>query len=61
MFDKFQLTFNFKSKVSHDVFKNKKNECHLNVTCLVVRDISISKVSIDMWFFSSQVTPHVKF
>ena len=24
MFDKFQLTFNFKSKVSRDVFNNKK-------------------------------------
>jgi hypothetical protein len=28
MFDNFHLTFNFKSKVSHDVFKNK-NECQL--------------------------------
>ena len=28
MFDKFHVTFNFKSKVSHDVFKNK-NECQL--------------------------------
>ena len=26
MFDKFQLTFNFKLKVSRDVFQNK-NEC----------------------------------
>jgi hypothetical protein len=69
MFDEFHLTFNFKSKVSHDVFKNK-NGCqltstfllkgHLNVTCLVVCVISISKVSIDMWIFCSQVTLHVK-
>ena len=28
MFDKFHLSFNFKSKVSRDVFKNK-NECQL--------------------------------
>ena len=31
MFDKFHLTFNFKFKVSHDVFKNK-NECQLTFT-----------------------------
>ena len=31
MFDKFHLTFNFESKVSHDVFKNK-NECQLTFT-----------------------------
>ena len=31
MFDKFHLMFNFKSKVSHDIFKNK-NECHLTST-----------------------------
>ncbi len=30
MFDKFHLTFNFKFKVSRDVFKNK-NECHLTL------------------------------
>ena len=26
-------------------------KCHLNVTCLVIRVISISKASIDVWFF----------
>ena len=31
MFDKFHLTFNFKSKVSRDLFKNK-NECQLTYT-----------------------------
>jgi hypothetical protein len=31
MFDKFHLMFNLKSKVSHDVFKNK-NECQLTST-----------------------------
>ena len=31
MFDKFHLTFNFKSKVSRDVFKNK-NECQSTST-----------------------------
>jgi hypothetical protein len=62
MFDKLHLTFNFKSEVSRDVFKNN-NECQLtctiffflkccrNVTCLIVCAISIGKVSIDVWFF----------
>ena len=31
MFDKFHVTFNLKSKVSHDVFKNK-NEYQLTST-----------------------------
>ena len=31
MFDKFYLTFNYKSKVSRDVFRNK-NECQLTST-----------------------------
>ena len=31
MFDRFHLTFNFKSKVSRDVFKNE-NECQLTST-----------------------------
>ena len=31
-------------------------KCHLNVTWLVVCPISNSDVSIDVWFFSSQVT-----
>ena len=35
-------------------------KCYLNVTCLVVRVISISRVSIDAWYISSQVTLHVK-
>ena len=26
-------------------------KCHLNVTCLVICDVSICKVSIDVWFF----------
>ena len=39
----------------HFLFK-----CHLNVICLVVHVISISKVSIDVRFFSSQVTLHDK-
>jgi len=61
MFDKFHLTFNFKSKVSRDVFK-KENECqlistflfkkcHLKVTCLVVYVILVFKLSVDMFFF----------
>ena len=59
MFVKLYLTFNFKSKVSHDVFKNK-NECQLtsifsstiSLQCymLVVCVITIFKVSIDVWF-----------
>ena len=48
MFDKFHLTFNFKSKVSCGVSKIQMNvnqhlhfllKCHLNVTCLVVHVI----------------------
>ena len=35
-------------------------KCHLHVTCLGVRVISISNMSIDVWFFSSRVTLHVK-
>ena len=35
-------------------------QCHLNVTCFVVRVISISKVLINVWFFSSQVTLRVE-
>ena len=31
MFDKFRLTYNFKSKVSRDVFKHE-NECRLTST-----------------------------
>ena len=34
---------------------------HLNVICLVVHVISICKVSIIVWFFSSQIILHVKF
>ena len=41
IFDKFYLTFNFKSRVSHDVFKNK-NECQL--TCTLY-----SKLSPQFW------------
>ena len=44
MFNKFHLTFNFKSKVSHEVFGNKKRMSidiyilfhNCDVTCLVV-------------------------
>ena len=68
IFGKSHLTFNFKSKVSRLQKQNWLSidsciffKCHLNVTCLVGRVIPISNVSIDMWFFSSQVTPHVKF
>ena len=53
MFDRFHLTFNFRSKVSRDVFNNKKEcrltstnfsqKCHLNVICLVIRVMSICK------------------
>ena len=32
-------------------------KCHLNVTCLIMRVISICKVSIDVWFFS--FTSHI--
>ena len=67
MFDKFHLIFNFKSNVSRDVFKTKVTvnwhlhfllKCYLNVTRLIVRVISISKVSIDAWvfFFTSHTT-----
>ena len=41
MFDKFHLMFNFKSKVSRDVFKNK-NECQLTSTFY-------SKMSPQFW------------
>ena len=41
MFDKFHLTFNYKSKVSHDVFRNK-NECQLT-------SIFYSKMSPQFW------------
>ena len=41
MFDKFHLTFNFKSKVSRDVFRNK-NECQLTSTFY-------SKLSPQFW------------
>ena len=41
MFDKFHMTFNFKSKVSYDVFLNK-NECRLTSTVY-------SKMSPQCW------------
>jgi hypothetical protein len=41
MFDKFHLTFNFKSKVSRDILKNK-NECQLTYTFY-------SKMSPQFW------------
>jgi hypothetical protein len=68
--DRFHRTFNFKLKCEHDVFITEMNvnrhphfllKCHLNVTCLVVHVILIPNVSIDVWFFSSQVTLHVTF
>jgi hypothetical protein len=62
MFDIFHLTFTFESKVSEtrkwmsiDIY-NFCFECHFDVTCLVVRVVSICNVPIDMWFFSTQVT-----
>ena len=68
----FRLTFNFKSKVSRDISQKQKwmsiniyifllLKCHLNFTCLVIHVISISNVSINMCFISSQFTQHVKF
>ena len=61
MLDIFHLTFNFKSKVSRDVFFLKINKsidicisflkCHLSVTCRVIRVILI----FDVWIFSSHV------
>ena len=62
MFENFHPTFNFKSKVSGDVYKNK-NDCQLISTfssrilprCLMssstVHVISIFNVLIDLWFF----------
>ena len=41
MFDKFHLTFNFRSKVSRDILKNK-NECQLTSTIY-------SKISPQFW------------
>ena len=72
MFDKFHLTFNFKSKTSRDVFQNKNGrqlpstlfffpKCHLNVTCLIVHAISISNLTIDLWSFPSRIILHIKF
>ena len=60
MFDKSHSSNIFKSKVSCDIFKTKwmstdisilHLNCHLNVTCLVIRVNLISEVSIDVWFF----------
>jgi len=61
MFDEFHLTFNFTPKCHMTFSKTKMNvnwhldillsKCHLNVTCLVVRVISIFKVPIDVWVF----------
>jgi hypothetical protein len=63
IFDKFSLTFNFKSKLPHGIFKNKNAYLWTSTypskkfTSMshgpVVRVISISKVSIDVWFFVS--------
>ena len=68
------LTFdvNFKSKVSRDIFiltlKLNVNwyihwnlKCHLNVTCLVVRVISISKYKLMCDLLSSHITLRVNF
>ena len=46
MFDKFHVTFNLKSKVSRDVFKNK-NECQLTSTFY-------SKMSPQIFFWLTQ-------
>ena len=52
------MTFNFNSKVSIDVFKNKKIILvdiyilfYLNVTCLLIRVNPIFNVSNDVWVF----------
>ena len=47
------------SSMFHILVKNKY-ECHFNITSLIVCVISISKVSINMLFFSSRVTIHIK-
>lgn len=68
--NKYHLTFNFKPKVSYDIFKNKNDvnghlnfpvKCHLHVTCLALHVIAISNELIDVWFFPEQVTLHAKF
>jgi hypothetical protein len=46
MFDKFHLTSNFKSKLSHDVFNLKKNECQSTSTFS-------SKISLQCHMLSS--------
>jgi hypothetical protein len=71
MFDECHFVYNCEASMSHDVSKSEKwmstdiyiflMKCHLYVTCLVVCFISISNVSIHVWFFASQVTGHVKF
>jgi hypothetical protein len=67
-FDKFHLTFNFKSKVSRDIFKDKNDchwhlpfclKCHLNVTCLVIHVILMFRCQWHV-VFSLQVTLHAK-
>ena len=51
---KCHVTFS-KTKMNVNGHLHMLLKCHLNVTCLVVCVISISKVLIDIWFFSSQV------
>ena len=71
MFDKFHLILNFGSKVPRDNFE-RENECQLAFAFSFKMSSQChmpsstwhlkfkSKVSIDVWSFSSQVTLHVK-
>ena len=47
---KCHVTFT-KTKTNVNCHLQCLSKCHLNVTCLLVRVISISKVSINMWLF----------
>ena len=66
MSDNFYLSFDFKSKVSHDVFEKKMNvNRHPHFTsmssCQIVHVISNFNVLVDVWFFSlheSHYTSH---
>jgi hypothetical protein len=52
MFDKFLLTINFKSKVSRDVLKNKK-ECQSTSTFSFRMSFQNSEILIDVWIYFS--------
>ena len=53
------VTF-LKTKMNVNWYLHILLKCHLNVTCLVVHVILISKVPVDVWFFFQQATLHVK-